>query len=268
MTEQSKTSLKDLVKKESASSEETKQNEIAALRQKIEADKQEIERLKRNNNTKKVWIIVLGCIIVIGAGVAVYYYYMSRNSSSIMPITQTTTETLSESVTQDEQEQTQNKEIENPNAQYEMAKHYLNGTNGVAIDKDKAVYWLTKSADNGNTAAMITLGNMYEIGDAVEKSNKTAFRYYFTASRSEDKQALYKVGKFYYYGMGVDKNIEKATFYLRKSAQEDYQPAKALLDLIKKENVAEHEQHKLPLLIEKTQNDDKQKSDTSKQIIE
>lgn len=52
---------------------------------------------------------------------------------------------------------------------YYIATSYLDGNNGIPVDKATALYWLTKSSDYGNTEAKLTLVDFYLKGDGITK---------------------------------------------------------------------------------------------------
>ncbi len=233
------TTLKDIVSNEDATSENVKQSEIVTLRQKIDEKKDEIERLQIANQKKKtaiIWLSILLGLCLIGYIVGGVYMYTNGFDFSFSP-SDTMTETLSETATtKDEILEKANKN--DSQAQLLMAQRYYNGTEGYQVDKEQALEWFTRSANNGNLEAMKLLATMYETGDGTEKNLQSAFKYYFTATRQKDKEALYKVGKFYYYGTAVEQNTEKALLYLNQAAEQDYQPAKTLVNLIKEQNTS------------------------------
>ena len=54
---------------------------------------------------------------------------------------------------------------------------YENGI-GVKQDYDKAIFWYTEAAKQGDTNAQNNLGLMYENGDGVEKNLEKAIYWY------------------------------------------------------------------------------------------
>ena len=235
--------LKDIVLREDAASEEVKQNEIAVLRNKIEEKNRKIEYLEERNRRKKtavIWLsILLGLVVVALCSVLIFAYTNNYRFSTdeISDDMQTSTETT---VEQDQIENLANNNDDK--AQLAMGQRYYSGADGYKQDKQQALEWFTRSANNGNTDAMKLLAVMYETGEGTEKNNQSAFKYYFMAARQGDKESLYKVGKCYYYGVAVDKNTEKALIYLDKAAAQSYQPAIALIDIIKQEEQSAHQQ--------------------------
>jgi len=62
-----------------------------------------------------------------------------------------------------------------PLAQYELGLRYESGAWDVNKDNEKALYWLTKAAKNGNHHAMAALAHIYARGElGVEKDQKEA----------------------------------------------------------------------------------------------
>lgn len=228
--------LKDIVNRESAASEEVKQNDIAALRAKIDTDRREIERLKDLNRKKKRTIIVLSVFLGLFAAVIAAMLINFLTYTGTNPNENTSTQTESVSQTPQSTDPVLDKANNNdPQAQLSVALRYFSGTDGFTQDKQQAVEWFIRSANNGNTKAMLLLGDCYTQGDGTEKDTRNAFKYYFMAARQDDKEGLYKVGKAYYYGTAVDKNTEKALFYLNKSASQGYDPAAKLIEIIKQD---------------------------------
>lgn len=67
------------------------------------------------------------------------------------------------------------------------------------------------------------MGYLYENGLGVDQDYKTAFNYYSKAdsgSSQNNPKALYKLGNFFYQGLGMNfKNKEKAICYYKKAAE-------------------------------------------------
>ncbi|MCX8614357.1 sel1 repeat family protein, partial [Gilliamella sp. B3773] len=117
--------------------------------------------------------------------------------------------------------------------QYRLAKMYDKGDE-IEVDKEKALFWYKKAADNGNTNAMLSLGFMYYKGDGIEVNSELAEEYYhqaFIACSTEaekgDREAQYNLA-LTYDGQGVD-NKEKALYWYTKAAEEGDIPAQLTL---------------------------------------
>ncbi len=72
-----------------------------------------------------------------------------------------------------------------------------------------------KLATKGNISAVFyDLAVCFETGKGTKKNYKAAFENYMMASLLGDKQAIYEVGRCYYYGFGVIKNLKLAEIWL------------------------------------------------------
>lgn len=67
--------------------------------------------------------------------------------------------------------------------------------NGVPQDHTKAIYWLEKSANQGNANAQSTLGLIYYFGDCVPKDYTKAIYWFKKASKQRDAIANYYLAK-------------------------------------------------------------------------
>lgn len=61
---------------------------------------------------------------------------------------------------------------------------------------------------------------------------KEAFHIILPLAANGKKEAQYAVGYMYYYGLGVPRDSESGIFWMQKSAEQNYQPAKDALNLI------------------------------------
>ncbi|GAB6842878.1 hypothetical protein HNR00_004905 [Methylorubrum rhodinum] len=77
-------------------------------------------------------------------------------------------------------------------------------------------------AAKGNTTALINLSNMFTQGNGVSADEKKAFSYTQQAAKLGDARAQHDVGLAYEKGSLVDRDIDKAAEWLRKSAEQDY----------------------------------------------
>ncbi len=140
----------------------------------------------------------------------------------------------------------------NPEAQYCLAKKYLEG-DGVRKNVKKAISWLVLASDNGHKQAMMRLGELYWCGSkkihldenkalelfkqsaklgltkaqyllgaifATDKARydpEEAAVWYKMAADSGDTQALYNLGVMYQLGEGVKKDIHLGESLINKS---------------------------------------------------
>lgn len=68
---------------------------------------------------------------------------------------------------------------------------------------------------------------------------KEAFHTLLPLASKGVPQAEYAVGYMYYYGYGVARDSESGMFWMEKSAEQNYKPARDALDMIHKRNVAQ-----------------------------
>ena len=78
-------------------------------------------------------------------------------------------------------------------------------------DYDNAIEWYKKSAFTGNPEAMSVVGDMYYIGEGnIPQDYIEAFRWYNRAMRRDYNMASVKAARMLYYGIGVEKDLERA----------------------------------------------------------
>ena len=96
--------------------------------------------------------------------------------------------------------------------------------NDVAGKKDssinQAVYWYTKSADQGNAKAQVNLGVMYLNGIGIEKDTSKAVKLFSSASEKDNAMAQYYLGQAYLHGDGIEMNENKSFVLFKKSAEQ------------------------------------------------
>jgi len=103
------------------------------------------------------------------------------------------------------------------------AFYYGGETEFVEQDYKKAVYYYNKSMNKKtiefkyNTDALNNLGYCYYYGRIGEKDYKKAFLYFGKAAYLNHPNAMYKIGDMYNNGIYVEKNIETAFYWYKKS---------------------------------------------------
>ena len=137
-------------------------------------------------------------------------------------------------------------EAGNANAMNSLGWMYQSGK-GVEQSDTEAVKWYRKGAEAGNANAMCNLGWMYENGQGVEQSNTEAVKWYKKAADGGNAWAMNRLGELsssyseelkwynlaadkgnsdamfnlvwmYRMGNGVDKDINTALYWAKKSA--------------------------------------------------
>lgn len=83
-----------------------------------------------------------------------------------------------------------------------------------------------EAAKSNNGAALLMIGQIYEIGNAAQPQNfKTAMQYYESAYLAGSYDAAYHIGFLYFHGYGVIKNINTAFQWCKIAATYNYIPA-------------------------------------------
>lgn len=106
---------------------------------------------------------------------------------------------------------------------------------GAAPETYRATIELLKQgAANGSLAAIRALSNAYFFGLGTQVSFEAAAVYYHQAADAGDAESQYQLGLMYANALGVPKDLERATFWLRKSADGGYKLATASLSALPK----------------------------------
>ena len=96
-----------------------------------------------------------------------------------------------------------------PIAQYNLGLMYKKGI-GVEADKKEAFGWFLLAADSGHMLAKYALGKMYYHGDGVKKNYTKALNLFLDGSYLGHPASQIEVGNMYYFGQSVSKNYPKA----------------------------------------------------------
>ena len=88
---------------------------------------------------------------------------------------------------------------------------------------------LSKLAKKGNTEAQLELGKCYYEGDEVAKDLNEAVNWYRKAALQGLADAQYNLGDCYYKGEGVAKNLNMALYWYRKAAEQNQPEAQCAL---------------------------------------
>lgn len=107
-------------------------------------------------------------------------------------------------------------EKENDMAMYYLGKIYLEG-NITAQDNEKGIELLKKAADTyHNQYAQYWLGKVYIDMDNPE----LAFQYWSLSAEQGNDLAIWRVGRCYLYGIGVERDVDKGLQILKQAAEE------------------------------------------------
>ena len=105
-----------------------------------------------------------------------------------------------------------------PHAAYALATWYLHGKDGIIPqDYAEAVKLLELAAEAHHPEALYDLGVCYYNGEGVDKNPGRAFELYLQAALHGDEDAVFKVGRSYFYGDGVAEDRRVADIWLDRA---------------------------------------------------
>ncbi len=113
-------------------------------------------------------------------------------------------------------------------AQHELGLRYLLGE-GIAADTIKGAYWIHKAAEKGLTAASFNYGILLINGWGVNWDPFNAYKYFLDAANDGMPQAEYIVGILFTDNLIIKKDLNKAYYWIKKSVNGNYEPAKEVL---------------------------------------
>ncbi len=113
-------------------------------------------------------------------------------------------------------------EVTDPQAQYNLALEYHNGTNGHPKDIAQAVSWWRKAAESGFAKAQYSLGVAYERGDGgLTKDAAQAVSWYQKSAEQGNADAQDSLGGSYAFGTGgLAKDYTEAVRWWSKAAEQ------------------------------------------------
>ena len=116
-----------------------------------------------------------------------------------------------------------------PLAQHELGLRLLTGE-GVASDTVSAVYWIKKAASQKLASAQYNYGIMLINGWGTEWNPFTAYENFLSAAEAGMSQAQYVIGVLFTDNLIVQRDWNKSYYWIKKSADNGYEPAKEVLD--------------------------------------
>jgi TPR repeat protein len=87
-----------------------------------------------------------------------------------------------------------------------------------------------QKAQSGDASAMYRVGRMYATGSGVEKDYVEAFNWYKRAAKAGNTDAMYALGEAYEHGTGVREDIQQAVNWYDQATLRGNKAAKAALD--------------------------------------
>ena len=110
----------------------------------------------------------------------------------------------------------------NSEAAYFIADTFLNGSEKININHDKAIKWLKKAAKMGNPHAILSYAKELDS----DGNHETALTYYQHASENGMPEAYEMIGNYYLEGKaGLKKNCHKAYVFFEKAELREYKTA-------------------------------------------
>lgn len=115
-------------------------------------------------------------------------------------------------------------------AQYQIGKVYLLGSDRVSIDHNEAAKWFRYAAEQGYAIAQLELGERFAYGEGVPHDPASAVIWYCKAAEQKFPEAQYELGFCFEYGMlNLPKNEEEAVRWYRRAADQGYAIAQSTL---------------------------------------
>jgi uncharacterized protein len=105
---------------------------------------------------------------------------------------------------------------------YQQAgQHYQSG------DKAGAAQLVARAAEAGNAVAQLRLALLYDQGDGVQQSARTAFHWYTLAAAQGEPESQNQLGSFYELGEGVEENWDLSARLRAASAMQGWMKGQA-----------------------------------------
>jgi TPR repeat protein len=105
-----------------------------------------------------------------------------------------------------------------PEAQFELGYNQFHGANGWRKNIYSGMAWLSKAAEQNNTAALHQLAVIYSFGyEGIEVDKKKAFDYYLRAAKLGNAASQNNLAWSYYKGDGVEKNLYEAIYWATRA---------------------------------------------------
>ncbi len=105
-----------------------------------------------------------------------------------------------------------------PEQQLEKAKNYINGENGYEQDIELGTLFLLSAVEGGNAEAQYLLGLIcFSVEDADQENFKNGFDLIKASAEQGYPDAMLLLAKCYEGGVGVDKDMNKAAYWMEKA---------------------------------------------------
>lgn len=110
-------------------------------------------------------------------------------------------------------------------AQFALGAIYTNGSQLIPANKSESIKWFRMAAEGGHTISQYNLGNAYERGHGVEKSDQQAVVWWQKAAEKGHSPAQFNLGTHYVFGRGVKQDIQQAETLWRDAALQGHTAA-------------------------------------------
>ena len=106
-------------------------------------------------------------------------------------------------------------------AMFHVALLYDDESEEFLVDKKQAVAWYTRAAEKGHSAALFNLAHAYDIGEGCVEDKALAIKLWKEAAESDPPHigAQFVLGLVYYSGDGVEKDSAEAVKYFTMAAE-------------------------------------------------
>jgi len=105
-----------------------------------------------------------------------------------------------------------------PEAQLDLAVRYLTGL-GARQNKETAVAWFRRSAEQGNRNAQTLLGVVYNDGIGVEQDFELAAKWFTRAAKQGSKTSQFLLAGLYHDGTGVERDKVRSYMWLNMAME-------------------------------------------------
>ncbi len=103
---------------------------------------------------------------------------------------------------------------------------------GVRANKDKAMQWYLRAANQGHPVVQYQVGAKYYRGDGVEQDIGEAASWWELAANGGDAEAQFNLGLLYFRGLDVEQNDARAADFFRKAAEQGHSYAQYSLAVV------------------------------------
>lgn len=120
------------------------------------------------------------------------------------------------------------KEVYSSEGPKSLGVRYLLGR-GVPKNDEKALYYFSKAANEGDVFAQNEVAYLYAAGKGTPRDYGKALLYYRKAAEQDLASAQYSLGLMYARGLGTPVNMGLAIKWFRRSADHGFEPAQIAL---------------------------------------